>query len=64
MRVICEKCDSEIEINAEDLKKEPDDDYGFGAYYYECPCCHSTQYRKLNEISEQIRLEFSKLNMQ
>ena len=62
MRVFCGKCDAELEIDAKDLKKEPDDDYGFGSYYYTCPCCHSTQYRRPNEISRQVREEFKKLN--
>ena len=62
MRVFCTKCNAELEIDAGDLKKEPDDEYGFGSYYYNCPCCHSTQYRRPNEISQQIRDEFAKLN--
>ncbi len=62
MRVNCKKCDAELEISAGDLKKEPDDDWGYGAYYYVCPCCHSTQYRLLNEVSKQVRAEFSRLN--
>lgn len=63
MRVICKKCEAELEINASDLKKEPDDNEGgIGAYYYTCPCCHSTQYRLFNEVSAQLRTEFSRLN--
>ena len=62
MQVVCEKCEAELEINAGDLKKEPDDNSGLGAYYYTCPCCNSTQYRLFNEVAPQIRVEFSKLN--
>ena len=62
MRVVCENCDAELEINAKDLKKEPDDDEGYGSYYYTCPCCHSIQYLRPNYITQEIRLEFSKLN--
>ena len=62
MQVFCEKCGSKLEINAKDLKKEFDDNYGYGSYYYTCPCCHSTQYRRPNEVTHQIRYEFAILN--
>ena len=59
MRVTCKKCKAKLEIDALDLKKEPDDsDGGLGAFYYKCPCCKSTQYRLFNEISAQVRDEF------
>ena len=63
MRVNCEACGSELEIDATDLKKEPDDAEGYGSYFYTCPCCHKTQYRRPNEVSPQIILEFKKWNM-
>lgn len=62
MRVFCTKCDAELEIDAGDLKKEPSDNFGEGAYYFTCPCCESTQYRVSNCITEKIRYEFAKLN--
>ena len=62
MRVSCTKCNAELEIDAGDLKKEPDDEYGFGSYYYTCPCCNSTQYRRPNEVTPQICDEFTKFN--
>lgn len=63
MQVFCTKCNAELEIDAKDLKKEPDDDYGYGSYYYTCPCCHSTQYLRPNEIIPQIHDEFKKFNL-
>ena len=62
MRIFCSKCNAELEIDAVDLKKEPDDDNGLGSYYYTCLCCHSTQYLRPNEVTPQIRDEFRIFN--
>ena len=57
MRVTCPKCEAELEIEACDMKKLPDDGKYPGEYYYICPCCHRTQLISHNKLTEEIRFD-------
>ena len=55
MRVICQKCEAELEIEARDLKKEPcDRPIDPSVFSYKCPCCHRTQYIDWGDLSEEM----------
>jgi len=58
MRVVCKKCDAELEIEAKDLKEEPGDRLTDPTVYsYKCPCCFRTQYVGYNDLPEEIFFE-------
>ena len=56
MRVICKKCEAELEIEAKDLKEEESVDSSTDptVYSYKCPCCFRTQYLGYSDLSEEI----------
>ena len=54
IRVSCQICNAELEITANDLKKE----LGGGVYSYECPCCHRNNYHTYyNLISKGVNFD-------
>ena len=56
MRVVCEKCNAELEISAKDVKTK---EGGCGGmmegntqiyHFYKCPCCDNKNYLELPEL--------------
>lgn len=52
MRVICETCEAELEIQAEDLES-----FDLTTYYYKCPCCRRTNYLDYTDLTEEIHFD-------
>ena len=60
MRVTCKTCEAELEIQAGDLKKQPNDSpFGSPVYFYKCPCCRRTNYIGYSNLSEEIRFDLN-----
>lgn len=57
----CSNCDSNLEINGEDLIYELEDtgyyDMESDAYYVDCPVCSELSYVQENEIPKLVRME-------
>ena len=54
MRVTCEKCEAELEIQAGDLTKSFTMTFEPTTYYYICPCCKHINHLRYYELSEKI----------
>ena len=60
MRVTCKRCDAELEIQAEDLRKNfLDRPFNRLTYYYICPCCLRTNYLGYSDLTQEIRLDLN-----
>lgn len=60
MRVTCNKCEAELEIEAKDLKEEyVNRAFDPMVYRYKCPCCYRTNYLGYNDLPEEILFDMN-----
>jgi hypothetical protein len=59
-KTACQRCHSELEVAAEDFKKDPTDDRDGLAYIYVCPCCLAENWVNADRIPNGIRLRVTK----
>ncbi len=60
MRVTCKTCGAELEIQAGDLKRIPEDrPFDPTTYSYKCPCCRRTNYMRYEDLTEEIRFDLN-----
>lgn len=63
MRVTCMRCYAELEIEARDIKEEPEEFASVKLYSYKCPCCSRTQYLYYEDLTEEILFDMNKNNL-
>ena len=58
MRVVCETCKAELEINPNDINSySMMRDEGSTSYYFTCPCCHRDNIMEYDDFTEEMIFE-------